>query len=660
MCGIAGLLSKRQSSDELTIGGGLRAMAGAIAHRGPDAEGFWIDPQASVGLAHRRLSILDLSLAGAQPMVSASGRFVILFNGEIYNHVSLREELQHGNDTAAWHGHSDTETLLLAIERWGLKKALERAFGMFALAVWDKEEQRLSLARDRTGEKPLYLAEVNGGWAFASELAAFHHLPGFKAQLDPQALREYIATLVVPDSACVFQGVRKIRPGTILYISAADGTVEEDYYFDMVDVMTSGRDAAKVRLVSGNASESHEIEAILRDVVISQMISDVPLGSFLSGGIDSSLVTALMQEASDRPVKTFTIGFAEPGYDESSHAERVADHLGTDHVTFRISEADVLDIIPHLPRIYSEPFADSSQLPTALLCARARHHVTVVLTGDGGDEIFGGYNRHVLGPKLWSLVTRIPRCLRAMAAPLAKNIACVGGEQSPFLRGLARCTGIPASLLDKAGRLGEIVASVDTIEDCYAALTRSTDVAEKFFRKELDGHRNSSLRNDPRLIGLSVPEWMMAQDSLGYLPSDVLVKVDRAAMSVSLETRAPFLDIRVVEAAWKLPVSAKIRGDQGKKILRELLQRRVPAILTDRPKQGFAVPIDRWLRGELREWAGRLLSRDALSAGSLLNVESVEEIWSSHLSGTKNHGNILWAILMLQAWIQEWDISPAE
>lgn len=657
MCGLSGIVDLSRRLDKLATETTLRTMADAIAHRGPDAEGLWIDPEAGIGLVHRRLSILDLSPAGAQPMVSSTGRYIIAFNGEIYNHPALREELESGENSPAWRGHSDTETLLLAIERWGLKTALQRACGMFALALWDTVEGRLSLARDRTGEKPLYLAEIVGGWAFASELSSFHGLPGFKARLDQQALSDYLATLVVPDTACMFQGVRKIRPGTILHISAAAGTVEEDCYFDIVQVMSSGRHSAGTRPADALPSDLAEIEAVLQDVVHSHMISDVPLGGFLSGGIDSSLVTALMQEASDRPVKTFTIGFAEAGYDESAHAERVAEHLGTDHTTFRLTEADALEIIPRLPRIYSEPFADSSQLPTALLCAHARKQVTVVLTGDGGDEIFGGYNRHVLGPRLWSLMTRVPKGLRSMGAPLAKSIQWLGGEQSHWLRQLARRTGVPASLLDKAGRLGDVVARADSIEDVYTALTRITDFPDQFLLETLAASEPELLRKDPRLRTFGAQEWMMAQDTIGYLPSDILVKLDRAAMSVSLETRAPFLDVRVIEAAWRLPSRAKIRDGKGKQILREILQRRVPMLLTERPKQGFAVPIDRWLRGELRDWAGKLLARDELAEGTLLDVNRVEEMWSSHLSGTRNHGQILWAILMLQAWMQEWRIS---
>ncbi|MGC9419090.1 MAG: asparagine synthase (glutamine-hydrolyzing), partial [Rhodovulum sp.] len=606
-----------------------------------------------VGLAHRRLSILDLSPAGAQPMEASSGRFVLVFNGEIYNHLALREELEKEGGRLGWRGHSDTETLLCAIEHWGLNKTLGKAFGMFALALWDKDERRLSLARDRTGEKPLYLAKLGQGWAFASEPQAFYRVPGFKARIDPQPLQDYLATLAVPDSACVYTDTRKIRPGTILQISGLDGTEQEERYYDMLSVMARGRRTALDRSVTDHGRIVQEVETVLHEVVASQMISDVPLGSFLSGGVDSSLVTALMQEVADRPVKTFTIGFAEAGYDESAHAERVAEHLGTDHTTFRLTEADALDLIPRLPRIYGEPFADSSQIPTALLCAHARQEVTVALTGDGGDEIFGGYNRHVLVPKLWSRIERVPRALRRTAGPLAKGIQGLGGEQSRGLRTLARRLGVPASMLDKAGRFGEVAAQAGCLEDVYVALTRSTDTPHRFLVDSGASDKRVLLCRDPRLASFAAGEWMMAQDTFGYLPSDILVKVDRAAMSVSLETRAPFLDARTIEAAWRLPLQEKIRDGKGKQILREILDRHVPRDLIDRPKQGFAVPMDRWLRGELRGWADELLSRDALVEGGILRVEPVTDLWVAHLESRGNYGQTLWALLMLQAWVRE-------
>jgi asparagine synthase (glutamine-hydrolysing) len=654
MCGIAGMLTLKMATGTPPDAAALRAMADTLAHRGPDAEGIWLDAAAGVGLAHRRLSILDLSPAGAQPMLSASGRHVIVFNGEIYNHRSIREMLAAEGAKITWVGHSDTETLLAAIAHWGLSTALQKSFGMFALALWDREENTLSLARDRTGEKPLYLAELEGGVAFASEPQAFHVVPGFKLDLDHHALRGFIATSVVEDRACIFKSVRKVQPGTIVTISGADGAIGHQVYFDMVGLMAESRSDTARHGIAEDQSHVRTMHAVLQEVVASQMISDVPLGSFLSGGIDSSLVTALMTTVADRPVKTFTIGFAEAGYDESAHAERIAEHLGTEHTTYRLTEADALEVIPHLARIYAEPFADSSQIPTVLLCQKARQAVTVALTGDGGDEIFGGYNRHVMGPKLWSKLSRMPGILRRGARPAARVVQSLGGGGSPLLMQIARRAGVPASLLDKTGRLAEIAASAASLEDVYSGLTQITADPDRLLCISAIGDAGDAHFDNDRLASFSTAEWIMARDTLGYLPSDILVKVDRAAMYASLETRAPFLDVRTIAAAWRLPLNQRIREGKGKQILRDILDLHVPRNLIDRPKQGFAIPIDRWLRGELRDWAEGLLSVEDLRSTGVLHVGPVREIWAAHLSGRGNHGQILWALLMLQAWLRDY------
>ncbi|WP_284260777.1 asparagine synthase (glutamine-hydrolyzing) [Roseicyclus amphidinii] len=658
MCGIAGMLGLGTGTGTAPDASTLRRMADALAHRGPDAEGLWRDEDAAIGLAHRRLSILDLSPAGAQPMQSADARHVIVFNGEVYNHLELRKALEAEGVASTWRGHSDTETLLAAIGHWGLDKALQRAAGMFALALWDREAGILSLARDRTGEKPLHLAMLGGAVAFASEPQAFQAIPAFDPALDPQALQGFVATATVADDRCIFASVRKVQPGTILSIAAADGAMEQRVYCDMVGVMATGLSHPARRAPDDEARVIRDMRATLEEVVASQMISDVPLGSFLSGGVDSSLVTALMTAVSDRSVKTFTIGFEEAGYDESAHAERVAAHLGTDHTTYRLTEADALEVIPQLGRIYGEPFADSSQIPTVLLCRNARQAVTVALTGDGGDEIFGGYNRHVLGPKLWSRLSRMPGLLRRGARPVGRVLQQLGGGGSPLLRGLARRAGLPASLLDKSGRLAEIAASATSLQDVYAGLTQITDDPARVLRSGPD--RAATRAEDERLAGFSPKDWIMARDTLGYLPSDILVKVDRAAMHASLETRAPFLDIRTIEAAWRLPPRARIRDGRGKQILRDILDLHVPRALIDRPKQGFAIPIDRWLRGELRSWAEGLLSVEELQGQGVLQVAPVREIWSTHLAGRGNHGQLLWALLMLQSWLQDGAARPAE
>jgi asparagine synthase (glutamine-hydrolysing) len=655
MCGIAGLLGldlgpKAGSVPDAAI---LRGMADALVHRGPDAEGIWRDEGAAIGLAHRRLSILDLSPAGAQPMYAADGRHVIVFNGEIYNHLDLRKALATEGAEIAWKGHSDTETLLAAITHWGLDAALEKSAGMFALALWDKESRTLSLARDRTGEKPLHVAVSGRAVAFASELQAFHAVPGFTPSLDPQALRSFVTTAAVGDDRCIFASVRKVQPGTILSIAAADGAMEQRVYSDMVGIMAAGLAAPSRHRTDDAARDIREMHEVLEEVVASQMISDVPLGSFLSGGVDSSLVTALMTSVSDRPVKTFTIGFEDAGYDESVHAERVAEHLGTEHTTYRLTEADALEVIPHLSRIYGEPFADSSQIPPVLLCRQARQAVTVALTGDGGDEIFGGYNRHVLGPKLWSRLARMPGLLRRGARPAGRVLQQLGGGRSPLLRWVVRRAGLPASLLDKSGRLAEIAAHATSLQDVYAGLTRITDDPDRLLLPGRIGKGHTPRAEEDRLAGLAPQDWMMARDTLGYLPSDILVKVDRAAMHASLETRAPFLDIRTIEAAWRLPPRARIRDGRGKQILRDILDLHVPRALIDRPKQGFAIPVDRWLRGELRDWAEGLLSVEALREQGVLQVAPVREIWEAHLTNRGNHGQLLWALLMLQAWLRD-------
>ncbi len=608
-----------------------------------------MDVEAGIGLAHRRLSILDLSVAGAQPMTSADGRFVISFNGEIYNHSVLRQELEAAAGPLSWRGHSDTETLLAAIQSWGLRQTLRRSFGMFALALWDREDATLSLARDRTGEKPLYLAAVGSAWAFASEPQAFRHIPGFDPRRDPAALAAYLATSAVPDRMCVFARVGKVRPGTVLQIRPADGSVVEREYETVLQLIKRAQSA---RLEAGDAAD--EVQAVLRDVVASQMMSDVPLGSFLSGGVDSSLVTALMQEVADRPVRTFSIGFSDAGYDESVHAERVATHLGTEHTTYRLTEEDALAIVPRLARIYGEPFADSSQIPTALLCACARREVTVALTGDGGDEVFGGYTRHFLGPRLWARLSAVPKPLRKAAPLLGRAVRRLGGGQSRMLRGLIKCAGLPATLLDKAERMGEVAAHASSLESVYASLTRSLDAPEAYLLEPPRGPGGPAATVDLEWLTLEPEERMMAMDTLGYLPSDILVKVDRASMNVSLETRAPFLDARTIEVAWRLPLEARIRDGKGKQVLREILDRYIPRDLIERPKQGFAVPIDRWLRGELRSWADGFLTRDAIVAAGIFCDEPVRDLWAAHLAQRGNFGQTLWTILMFQAWQLEW------
>lgn len=652
MCGIAGLLITGKNAEPKVSETVLQGMSDRLIHRGPDGGGLWCSDEGEIGLVHRRLAILDLSEAGAQPMSSHCGRFVTVFNGEIYNHLDLRKDLDGDRGPIAWRGHSDTETLLAGISHWGLSETLRRSYGMFALAVWDVERRTLSLARDRMGEKPLFLAKLGKKWAFASELPALRVLPDLAADINLDATASQIATGVVPDDSCILAGVCKVSPGTVLTISASSGKSSEFAYETFYELMEHGR-ARRSSTPQADQSAADQIENILNEVVASQMMSDVPLGSFLSGGVDSSLITSLMQVNSKRAVKTFSIGFADAGYDESVHAEAVAEHLGTDHQTFRLREDDALDIIPELAKIYGEPFADSSQIPTLLLCREARKHVTVALTGDGGDEIFGGYNRHVLAPRIWSRLSQLPTFLRRSGPVVGRHLS---SSRNSLIRRIGFKAGLSASVLNKAARFGEIAGNSASLEDVYFGLTRHCDDPGQFLLSKVSTTANRGWQD---LIDMDPAERLMALDSIGYLASDILVKVDRAAMNASLETRAPFLDARTVRAAWTLDLSHRIRDGVGKAVLRDILFRHVPRELIERPKQGFAVPIDAWLRGPLKAWAEDLLSNDRLEHGGVLDPLPVRWLWAEHLSNRINQGNLLWSILMLQQWLDDWHLSKS-
>lgn len=653
MCGISGFWS--MSSDHVRdleeIG---RAMSRTLRHRGPDADGVWADPDAGLVLAHRRLSILDPSPQGAQPMPSASGRYVVVFNGEIYNHLDLRRRLDVAGSAPDWRGHSDTETLLAAIDEWGLEKALDAASGMFALALWDRAARTFHLARDRVGEKPLYFGHVRSGLAFASELKAILAVTGGRPELNREALAAYMAHGYVPEGQSIYSGLFKVPPGAILRFdgptSGGENLRARGFLAETVEAGAKRR-----REHRSLEASSVEVEHLLRDVVFSQMVSDVPLGSFLSGGIDSTLVTALMQSVSARPVRSFSVGFREAAFDESAHAAAVAKHIGTDHTGFVLTEADALAVIPQLSEIYDEPFADSSQIPTVLLCREARRAVTVALTGDGGDEVFGGYNRHIFVPRAWRGARRIPGPLRRRFGMLAGLLHRLGGADNPLLRSAIRRAGLPVSTLERIVGLGSALGRAESLPDLYRALTRigpGSGLLRPGLRAEAED------RDPVEGFDLLEPaEWMMALDSLTYLPGDILVKVDRAAMASSLETRAPFLDRRVVEAAWSLPCEMRIHGREGKRILRTILDRHVPRDLVERPKQGFAIPLDRWLRTELRPWAETLLDGDRIEAQGVLDRKAVRALWESHLAGRRNVGSAIWTALMLVAWI---DKSGAE
>ncbi len=664
MCGIAGFFDFRTEYPEQI----LRSMTDAIIHRGPDDEGHWLDKEAGVALGHRRLSILDLSPAGHQPMVSFSGRYVIVFNGEIYNHQDLRTKLDslsaspftpHASRTLPpnpspltphvnWKGHSDTETLLAGIEAWGIEATLKQAIGMFAFALWDRQERVLALARDRMGEKPLYYGWQGSTFLFGSELKALKMHPSFRGEIDRNALALYLRHNYIPAPYSVYQGIRKLRPGTILTLNMASqvpGSMPDpSVYWSLNQVLSGGTTNA----FTGSDHEAvEELEKLLRSSVRQQMEADVPLGAFLSGGVDSSVVVALMQAQSSRPVRTFTIGFNEKKYNEAEHAKAVAKHLGTKHTELYVTPQDALEVIPCLPALYDEPFSDSSQIPTFLVSQMTRQHVTVSLSGDAGDELFGGYGRYFLAQSIWNKISRIPKRIRPVVSSAMKSVPPAGWDA------IAAC--FPASLRleafgDRMHKLAEMV-TYDTPTALYRQML-------SHWKQPTDVVLGAT---EPATVMNSTPLWpcrpdfysqMMYLDSMSYLPDDILVKVDRAAMGVSLETRVPLLDHRIVEFAWRLPLRMKIRNGQGKWLLRQVLYRYVPKELIERPKTGFGVPIESWLRGPLRDWAENLLDEKRMKGEGFFRPEPIRLKWDEHITGKRNWSYYLWDVLMFQAWLE--------
>ncbi len=618
-------------------------MAQAIVHRGPDDSGIWLDATHGLALAHRRLSILDLSPAGHQPMHSGNGRYVLAFNGEIYNHLQLRRQLESQGGAIAWRGHSDTETLLACIEAWGLERALGVSVGMFALALWDKSQNVFQLARDRMGEKPLYYGWQNGSLLFGSELKALIKHSAFERRVDRNALALLLRHNYIPTPYSIWQGISKLQPGTVLTLAENQREAVPVPYWSLSQIAEKGeQDSLKI----GFEDAAGRLERVLSDAVAGQMLSDVPLGALLSGGVDSSVITALMQTQSAQPVKTFCIGFKERAFDESGHAAAVARHLQTDHTTLHLNADDVLNVVPRMPSLYDEPFADSSQLPTALVMALARQKVVVALSGDGGDEIFGGYNRYLNAPKVWGTLRWLPRKARQYLARLLTGISASQWDRLayPFARALKQ-----AHVGNKLHKLGQRLLRVNSLDDLYVTLLTEWEDTEAVV---IGSHRAvTAISNRNAWPALVNPvSRMMTLDALNYLPDDILVKVDRAAMGVSLETRAPFLDHRVVEFAARLPMNMKIAGGQGKVLLRSVLYRHVPSALIERPKMGFGIPLDSWLRNELRDWAEDLLSPEALARDGFFDVSAVRSEWQRHLLGTASLGSKLWPVLMFQLW----------
>jgi len=622
----------------------LRRMGEAIAHRGPDDSGVWLDAYAGIGLSHRRLSVLDLSPAGHQPMVSGSGRYVIAFNGEIYNHLDLRRQL----GDRAWRGHSDTETLLAGFEFWGIEKTLQRAVGMFAIALWDRVDRSLILARDRMGEKPLYYGWQGTTFLFGSELKALKAHPAFQGEIDRAALALMLRHNYIPAPYSIYKGIRKLLPGTYLKLLMGKREGEPVHYWSVRGMAERGQ----AQPFAGSEAEAvMALEAHLLESIGLQMIADVPLGAFLSGGVDSSTVVALMQAKSSRPVKTFTIGFHEEGYDEAQHAKSVARHLGTEHTELYVMPKEAMNVIPRLPALYDEPFSDSSQIPTLLVSEMARRHVTVSLSGDGGDELFGGYNRYFWATNIWRRVGWAPQPIRAALA--GALTALPPSAWNGVFRGLSRFLPVGwryANPGDKLHKLAEILA-VRTPEEIYLDLVSHWKQPAEVV---LGTHEPPTVLTDPaQWAGLpDFEQRMMYLDQMTYLPDDILTKVDRAAMGVSLETRVPFLDHRVVEFAWALPLSMKIRHGQGKWLLRQVLYRHVPKELIERPKMGFGVPIDVWLRGPLKGWAEELLDESRLQREGYFDPRPIRGKWAEHLTGRRNWSYYLWDVLMFQAWLE--------
>jgi asparagine synthase (glutamine-hydrolysing) len=653
MCGIAGMLSKKPVAAEW-----LQAMASTLVHRGPDDSGIWSDPEAGIGLAHRRLAIVDLSPHGHQPMASQSGRFVLSYNGEIYNHSALRSELERGGGGPAWRGHSDTETLVEAISAWGLEATLAKCVGMFALAVWDRRERTLALARDRFGEKPLYYGWVAGDLMFASELKAIRKHPRFKNQIDRQALSAFARRTYVPAPRSIYEHIYKLEPGCILVATPAalNSTPSEPPRAGLCAIGLSIQrywsyraviEAGQRDQIDDEQEVLNTLEATLSEAIRGQSLADVPVGAFLSGGIDSSTVVALYQKYTAAPVRTFSMGFEQAGFNEAEYAKAVAKHLGTRHQERYVSVEDARNVIPGLPAMYDEPFGDSSQIPTHLVSCFAREQVTVALSGDGGDELFAGYNRHFSAPQMWERLRRVPQPMRRAASAALRLVP--GSSWTA----MARLSGrdVPPHFGAKIRKGIAVAGEASSFDDVYNSFVDEWAMQESpvIGTDPLSGTVDDTapLSNAPDIVRT------MYRDAMSYLPDDILCKVDRAAMSVSLETRVPFLDHRVAELAARIPLSMKVNKGGGKQILRKLLYQQAPAALFERPKAGFAVPVGEWLKGPLRPWAEELLDERRLASDGWFDSATIRRRWNDHLSGRRDSTPALWAVLMFQAWHAE-------
>lgn len=645
MCGIAGLYSFDPRPDRLQIHKTVERMTQALRARGPDGGDVWQDPDCPLVLGHRRLSVIDLTDAGKQPMESPSGRFMITFNGEIYNFRDIRKELELSSDIKLA-GESDTEVLLCALEQWGLEKTLQRIKGMFAFALWDRKARALHFARDRFGKKPLYVGWAGSNLVFGSELKALCAHPEFSRDVNRDALASYMRFGYVPAPLSMFARVVQVLPGTHISIDLGLLRAGQDllplmeYYWNPRDVVIGARENP---IEKNNDAVVTEFESILSHSVQERMVSDVPLGAFLSGGIDSSTIVAMMQKDVSVPVKTYSIGFSESGYNEAEYAKEIAAHLGTEHHELYVSARDALDIVPHLPEIYDEPFADSSAIPTFMVSRFARESVTVALSGDGGDEMLGGYNRHITGPKAWKMVNNIPAFMRKDFSAMIRSVSPSTWDKMRRNR---------PQFGAHMHKFSEILEK-HFEGDVYLSLVSNWQKPKSLV---MDGGEINIPLVDPdmQVEGLGFSEAMMYWDALSYLNGDILTKVDRASMAVGLEARAPLLDQRIFDYVWRLPLDMKIREGQGKWLLRQVLNKHVPEEMYNRPKQGFSVPIAAWLRGDLKDWAEDLLDEHELKAQGLLNYVQVREAWEEHQKGRGHHAGKLWCVLMFQAWHREW------
>lgn len=647
MCGISGFWdTSRQTSNE-KMQRIVQQMSDRLLHRGPDDGGGWVDEIAGIALGHRRLAIVDLSPEGHQPMVSADGRYLIAFNGEIYNFLELRRQLEQLGHR--FRGHSDTEVMLASFSQWGLEAALKRFIGMFAFALWDRKEQTLHLGRDRLGEKPLYYGWMGHTFLFGSELKALQAHPEWREEIDRNALALFVRHSYICAPYSIYKGIYKLPPGTTLTLNSAQAksTPTPVPYWSAKLVAESG---VTYRFSGSEEEAIEQLDRLLRDAISRQMVADVPLGAFLSGGIDSSTVVSLMQAQSDRPVKTFSIGFYEDAYNEAQHAKAVARHLGTDHTELYVTPEEAIATIPKLPTLYDEPFSDSSQIPTFLVSQLAKQQVTVSLSGDGGDELFAGYDRYFLGRKIWQKIGWMPYTWRNAAARALTTLSPQAWNHSVAnLKPLLPVTLKQRNLGDTLHKLAEVLAG-ESAEALYLRLVSHwKDPASLVF----GASEPTTALNDSNLWA-ELPDFIQRMtylDTVTYLPGDILTKVDRAAMGVSLEVRVPFLDHQVVEFAGKVPISLRIRQGQGKWLLRQVLYKYVPPSLVERPKMGFGVPIDEWLRGSLREWAEALLGEHRLRQDGFFNPQPIRQKWEEHLSGQRDWHYYLWDILMFQAWL---------